>query len=266
MTATIIYMVAGLSSRFGGKIKQFAKVGPNNETVIEYAMNQAIKAGFTQIIFIVGEKTEQPFFEMFGNSYKNIPIQYAKQSFDTNTRDKPFGTVDALLSAKHLIKTPFVICNGDDIYGENALKLAKNAILENKNCIVGYKLSTVLPKQGTVNRGIIYTDENGVTDIQEKINISYESLAEHNLTLEDTANMNLFGFTVETLTVFTDKFTQFLKENWGSKTAECLLPVELGNAVKNNEIKLSLIPTDDNWYGVTNPEDEAILKEKLSQA
>ena len=114
----LVYMVAGMSSRFGGKIKQFAKVGPEGETLIEYSLNQAIPAGFTKIVFIVGNKTEKPFKEMFGDSYKGIPIKYASQNFDSASRDKPWGTTDALCSAKELLDCPFIICNGDDLYGK----------------------------------------------------------------------------------------------------------------------------------------------------
>ena len=110
---SIVYLVAGLSSRFGGKIKQFAKVGANNETLIEVSMQQAIEAGFTKIIFVVGNLTETPFKSYFKGTFQNKPILYAKQSFDTATRAKPWGTADALCSAHSLINSPFVVCNGE---------------------------------------------------------------------------------------------------------------------------------------------------------
>src|SRR3989344_8953487 len=103
----IVYMVAGMSSRFGGKIKQFAKVGPNDETLIEISLNQALKAGFSKIIFIVGNLTEAPFKEKFGNEYNGIPIEYAYQIFNPEKRDKQWGTLDAVCSIKEIIKTPF---------------------------------------------------------------------------------------------------------------------------------------------------------------
>jgi dTDP-glucose pyrophosphorylase len=118
----IVYLVAGISSRFGGKIKQFAVVGSNGETLIEYSMNQAIKAGFNKIIFIVGNSTEKPFKEKFKDSYKGIEIKYAHQLYDPKERDKPWGTCDAICSAKNLINGAFVVCNGDDIYGEKPFR------------------------------------------------------------------------------------------------------------------------------------------------
>lgn len=102
MNYSVVYMVAGLSSRFGGKIKQFAKVGPNGETLIEYSLNQAIESGFKKIIFIVSKKTENFFREKFQFSYRGIPIYYAIQNFNDLERDKPWGTADALCSEKNL--------------------------------------------------------------------------------------------------------------------------------------------------------------------
>mgnify|MGYP001614605345 FL=1 len=131
MDIALVYMVAGLSSRFGGKIKQFAKVGPKGETIIEYSLNQALPEGFTKIIFIVGNKTEKPFRDMFGESYKGIPIFYSQQKFNEEEREKPWGTADALCSAKDVINCPFVVCNGDDIYGAETFRILVNH-LKNK--------------------------------------------------------------------------------------------------------------------------------------
>ena len=114
----LVYMVAGLSSRFGGKPKAFAKVGANGELLIDYSLAQALKGDFSKIIFVVSEKTRALFFAKFGNSYKGIPVYYALQEFDSVKRQKPWGTVDALCSAKEFLNCPFVVCNGDDLYGE----------------------------------------------------------------------------------------------------------------------------------------------------
>lgn len=122
----LVYMVAGISSRFMGKIKHFAIVGSRGETLIEYSLKQALPSGFSKIIFIVGNKTEKPFREKFGNSYNGIPVYYALQFYDESLRDKPWGTTDALCSIKSLIDCPFVICNGDDLYGKILLEFLQN--------------------------------------------------------------------------------------------------------------------------------------------
>ena len=119
----ILYPVAGMSSRFGGKMKWLIKVGPRGESLIEYSVNQAINAGFNKIIFIVGEKTEGVFKNLFGSSYKGVSVYYAFQYFDCVSRDCPWGTIDALCSGLQLIDCPTVFCNGDDIYGEDTFRI-----------------------------------------------------------------------------------------------------------------------------------------------
>ncbi|MBT4871006.1 MAG: hypothetical protein HON47_05515 [Candidatus Diapherotrites archaeon] len=254
---TIVYMVAGMSSRFGGKIKQFAKVGINDETLIEVSIKQAINAGFNKIVFIVGEKTESSFKEMFGNEYEGLPISYAKQIFNQELRDKPWGTTDALVSAKTVIDGAFVVCNGDDIYGQTALKQAHDFLTNNKTGVtLGYKLKNVIPDEGTVNRGIYEADSsNNVLSIKETFDISKENLEEKELNENTLCSMNLFGLPMQTINDLEKKLINFKEENKESRTAECLLPVELANLIKENKLKLKLVETTDKWFGVTNPSD-----------
>lgn len=257
-------MVAGMSSRFNGKIKQFAQVGPNKETLIEFSMNQAIKAGFNEIVFIVGEKTKEPFKEKFQNSYNNIPIKYAEQSFNKDLRDKPWGTVDALLSAKDVLDSSFVVCNGDDIYGEETLKILCNYLTNNKsNATIGYILENSIPQQGTVNRGIFQIKDNKVTQIEETFNISKDNLKERNIDPKSYCSMNIFAMQKETLDLLNEKLTDFKETNKDSRSAECLLPVEISNLIKEGKIEMDIFETTDKCLGVTNPEDEFKLRELL---
>jgi len=265
MQIALVYMVAGLSSRFGGKIKQFARVGTNNETLIEVSMNQALASPFTKIIFIVGNKTETPFREMFGNEYKGIPIQYALQKFDETKRDKPWGTVDALCSIKDIIDCPFVICNGDDIYGKEAFKILVNHLKEKTTgATVGYKLENVLPKTGSVNRGIFeFNENNEVQSLKEVFEITKENLHEKKLSENSLTSMNIFALhpeVVEKLNAILEKFKQ---EHNNDRRMECLLPNELGNLIRNNELTIELYSTNEKWFGITNPEDEIKVKQEL---
>jgi dTDP-glucose pyrophosphorylase len=264
---SIVYMVAGLSSRFGGKIKQFAKVGAQGETLIEVSMQQAIEAGFDKIIFIVGEKTEEAFKEKFGNEFEGTPIKYAKQELDLKKRDKPWGTVDALVSAKDVIEGEFVVCNGDDLYGTNALKQAKEFLEKNKeNACVGYKLENVLPEEGKTNRGIFKINENNeVIKIKEVFEIEKNNLKEKCLEGKERASMNLFALQLKTINLLEKKLEKFKKENEGDRKAECLLPEELGNLIKEGKIVMKLIETNDKWFGVTNPDDEEKVRKTLAQ-
>jgi len=263
----LVYMVAGLSSRFGGKIKQFAKVGPNNETLIEHSINQALKSGFSKIIFIVGEKTEQPFRELFQNNYKNTPVHYALQNFDSEKRDRPWGTTDALCSAKHLLDCPFVVCNGDDLYGENTFQILADHLKNPENnhgATIGFQLIKVLPENGTVHRGIFRTKEdNHVKSITETFNIDKKNLEATNTTPEDLCSMNIYGLHPETLEHLNNILTKFKEDNSEDRKAECLLPNDISTLIQNNQLTLKLHPTPDQWFGITNPEDEEIVKQIL---
>jgi dTDP-glucose pyrophosphorylase len=173
-------MVAGLSSRFNGKIKSFAKIGPKNETLIEYSLNQAIKAGFNEIIFIVGKHTEKQFKEKFKEKYKGISVKYTFQKYNKEKRDKPWGTCDAVCSTIHLIKNPFIVCTGDDIYGEKTFKILSNHLTISKNdATVAKNLSEMLPNKGSVNRGIFKIDkDNYIINGTEELSINKKNLKE----------------------------------------------------------------------------------------
>lgn len=265
---SVVYMVAGMSSRFGGRIKQFARVGPNGETLIEVSMNQAIKSGVDKIIFIVGNMTEDPFREMFKDNYKGIPIFYAKQSFDPQERDKPWGTCDAIISAKEVIGEDFVVCNGDDIYGEGAfldcINFSKN---KNNECAtIGYLLGNVVPENGSVNRGIFSQDNEGyLTGIKETLNIEKQKFAEMGLTENNLSSQNIFFLRKEVLEMLEEKLNNFKENHKGDRKSECYLPTELSNLINEGKIKIKLIMTNEPWFGVTNPQDEEVVKEQLKE-
>ncbi|MGY4884821.1 MAG: nucleotidyltransferase family protein [Nanobdellota archaeon] len=267
MDAAIVYMVAGMSSRFGGKIKQFARVGPEGETLIEYSLKQALNAGFTKIIFIVGNKTEEPFREMFGNNYKGIPIFYSLQTFDDNKRERPWGTVDALCSAREEIDCPFVVCNGDDIYGEETFKILFNHLKDKKDsATVGYKLKNVVPDEGKVNRGIFEANQdNTVKSLNEVFEITQQNIEEKGLSDESLCSMNVFALESEVVKKLDKILKKFKKEHKEDRKIECLLPNELGNLINSNELIIHLYPTNSRWFGVTNPQDEDKVKEELKK-
>ena len=262
---TVVYMVAGMSSRFSGKIKQFAKVGLNGETLIECSVDQAIKSGASKIIFIVGEKTESGFKEMFGNNYKDTPIEYAFQSFDPEKRDKPWGTTDALCCAKEIINTPFIVCNGDDIYGENTFKILIDHLKNSEDkATIGYKLISVVPETGTVNRGIFETDADlYLKKITETFDIEKEKIIDLGLTPDTLCSQNIFALDLETLSSLNTLLKNFRQEHEGDRKKECLLPEDLSNLIQEGKIKMKLLTTPDTWLGITNPEDEEIVREEL---
>jgi dTDP-glucose pyrophosphorylase len=262
---SVVYMVAGLSSRFGGKVKQFVKVGPNGETLIELSVQQALKAGFNKIIFIVGDKTEILFKEKFGNNYKATPIFYAKQTFNPSERDKPWGTADAVVCAKEIIKEPFVVCNGDDIYGENTFKVLFDWMKQNSSsATIGYDLIKVIPEKGSVNRGMFSVNESGfVTKINETLGIEKSNFESMGLSAMDPCSQNIFCLKPEAVELLQSQLNDFKLTHKGDRKSECYLPTELSNLIGKGKITLKLLRTPDEWIGVTNPEDEVTVREFL---
>jgi len=260
----LVYMVAGISNRFGGKIKQFAKIGPNNETLIEYSLNQALQTGFNKIIFIVGNTTEKPFKEMFRDSYKGIPIEYALQKYDDSIRDKPWGTLDALYQIKNIVDSPFIVCNGDDLYGKESFKILYNHLQEKStSATLGYKLGNVLPKKGSENRGIFKIQDNNVISIEEVLDISKENVISKGFNEDSLCSMNIFALHPETLNNLNGILIKFKHEHQGDRKIEAFLPVALTNLIKENKLAMEIYSTPDKWLGVTNPWDESIVRDIL---
>ena len=170
----IVFMVAGMSSRFKNGPKQFAKVGPNNKSLIEYSVNQALKNGkFNKIYFITNFKTEYLFRNIFGDSYDGHNVIYIEQKYDKVKRIRPWGTTDALCSLIGKIDESFILLNGDQIYGEGTFKIGFNMMKENKtNLIGGVRFLKSVPLHGKVNRGIIEVENNKIQSIKEYLGIS----------------------------------------------------------------------------------------------
>ncbi len=261
----LVYMVAGMSSRFGGEVKQFARVGLNNETLIEYSLNQALKSDFSKIIFIVGDKTEDGFKKMFGDNYEGVPVFYAKQEFDSEIRNRPWGTVDALCCAKEFIDCPFVVCNGDDIYGESSFEVVFDSLRDNgTSATVGFRLKDMLSDNCCVNRGIFGISEDGyIESIDEIFDIEKSHLADKNLNPDSLCNVNLFGFLPNVFDIFEMKLESFKNKNEGNQDVECLIPVELSEMIKEKSIEVKLCATPDKWMGITGPEDVRVVRETI---
>ena len=268
MNLTIIYMVAGLSSRFGGKIKPLTEVGTNNETLIEISANQAIRAGFNKIIFIVGEHTEKPFKEKFRDKYKEIPVEYVLQSYNKEKRDKPWGTCDAACYVIEKISEPVVIAGGDDIYGEKTFEiLAKHLKNSEDNITIVTELIKMLPEnENAVNRGIFEIDENiYVINGREELNISKKNFKERGFNEKSPVSLSIFGLYPETLKLLKEKLDEFKMQNSDDRKAECYLNIKLIELIQDGKIKMKLYFTPERWFGITNPEDEIKIREELKK-
>lgn len=258
----IVFLVAGISSRFG-KLKQIARVGPNNETLIEYSVKQAMESNFSKIIFVTNRDTEYQFRSIFGNMYKNVPIIYIEQQYDRTVRTRPWGTIDAVCSTFEFIDEPIIVVNGDDIYGTETFKKGFELLHNtNKNIIGGVKMIKTMPENGAVNRGIIETSDNIVTEIYELMNISKQNNPE---LMTKIANVNFIGLQIDIIKRLKILLDDFKNKNINNPKIECILTDELNQLIKNKEIplKLEFFEIQNEIIGLTNPDDEQIVKNKL---
>jgi len=258
----IVFMVAGMSSRFGGKPKQLERVGPNNETLIEYSVNQALKNDFSQLIFITNPKTEHLFKELFNDVYMGRNVMYVQQYYDTTKRARPWGTTDAICSLCGNIEESIILVNGDDIYGSETFKIGYERMKRNPVNIIGtLKLLDTLPESGTVNRGVIDVHKDFVTNIEEHLNISRENTELYN----SYANINFIGLQYNVLEMLLHILGEFKSVHKDDPKIECLLPNNLSSLIKDGHMEMEYFVIEESILGITNPGDEIILREKLKQ-
>lgn len=262
----LICLVAGMSSRFGGlsKPKQLEKVGPCNETLIEYSIKQAICIPLEKIVFITNKKTEKKFKNIFGNIYNDIPVFYIRQDYDNNLRNKPWGTLDAICCAIDIIDTNFIVINGDDIYGETTYKKGFELLNNNyrPNILGLVKTLKTLPKSGNVNRGIAKVNKGQILNLNEMLDISI-----NNVELHDTlSNVNFLCFQPEVIYIFLRYLIEFKIKNIDNPNIEILLPNILNEMISKNEIILKYFEINENILGITNPEDSKTIKQILSKS
>ena len=284
MDLSLVVLAAGMGSRYGGN-KQLDGIGPNGEIIMDYSIHDAINAGFTKVVFIIRTDLKDAFDEHYAERFKGkIKMEYAFQNeyvehtapYEAN-RKKPWGTTHAILAAKHLINEPFLVINADDYYGQESFSEAVEAIKrlkENEYLIMGYELVNTLSDHGTVNRGVCQVDENmNLTGIKETLSIgkngeeiSYEEDgAKHTLAPDTYVSMNFWGFPASVLPLFEKKFIDFVKENHEHPKAECFIPVEVDNLMKENKATVKVEPTSASWLGVTYQEDKPFVVNGIKQ-
>ena len=282
MNTTLVVLAAGIGSRYGQGIKQLAKMDNNGYTIIDYSIYDAIKAGFNKVVFIIRKDIEEDFKEIIGNRIEKIvEVEYAYQDMDLpkgfespKDRKKPWGTVDALLSTKNIVKEPFLIINADDYYGKGVFdSLHEFLVTSDKKiddklqiAMAGYKLKNTLSDKGAVTRGVsIGNEENKLVDIIETHEIklekdgkisSKENLDEDILNLETTVSMNLWASFPEFIDMSEDYFIKYLEKNKERlDSCEYVLPEMIGEFIEENKADVTIIPTNDKWIGITYKED-----------
>lgn len=282
MNTTLVVLAAGIGSRYGQGIKQLAKMDDNGYTIIDYSIYDAIKAGFNKVVFIIRKDIEKDFKEIIGSRIeKIIDVEYAYQDLELpdgfespKDRKKPWGTVDALLSTKNIVKEPFLIINADDYYGKGVFDSLHEFLVKSDKKIdnklqvamAGYKLKNTLSDKGTVTRGVsIGNEENKLVDIIETHEIkleddgkisSKENLDENILNLESTVSMNLWASFPEFIDMSEDYFIKYLEINKERlDSCEYVLPEMIGEFIEENKADVTIIPTNDKWIGITYKED-----------
>ena len=275
---TLVIMAAGMGSRFGG-LKQIEPVGPNGEFIIDYSIYDAIRAGFTKVVFIIKEENYDIFKSTIGKRIESIiDVEYVFQDIKNvpeginipEDRVKPLGTGHAILSVKGTVNEPFAVINADDFYGFDAYKKAANFFKENDKdyAMVGYHIGNTLTKNGSVKRGYCEQKDGYLTNlieckmIEESGKVKCEPLDGRDTfyaDLNDLVSMNLFCFRADMIDYLDKHFKEFLLSQEDLNTCEYLIPDVVFERIDNGEIKMEVLDTDAVWHGVTYKEDKEEL-------
>ncbi len=287
MKPTLLVLAAGMGSRFGG-LKQIEPIGPNGETIIDYSIYDAIKAGFGKVVFVIRESFSEEFKEKFDLKLKGkIKVEYVYQELDMlppgftlpDERTKPWGTAHAVLVTQDVIKEPFCALNADDFYGFNAYKTMANFLSHsedpNEHAMIGYKLNNTLSDYGYVSRGVCNITGDGflqkiveTTKIVKRDGkiISIEPDGnEVQLSGEESVSMNMWGFHPSVFNVFEKKFKDFLKQYINEPKSEIFIPWVVYDMIKEGNAHVKVLKADSPWFGVTYKEDTPIVIEKLKK-
>ena len=287
MKPTLLILAAGMGSRYGG-LKQIDPFGPNGETILEYSVYDAIRAGFGKVVFVIRESFAAEFKSRFDEKLKGkIQVEYVFQELAKlpegyncpADREKPWGTGHAILMAKEVINEPFAAINADDFYGAPAFQTIANffnhEVSENKYCMVGYLLKNTLSENGTVSRGICRTDaDQNLIEINERHQIRRESevivYEDENKKLvelgDDTpASMNFWGFHPSLFEHLETQFKAFLDEKMLLPKSEFYIPSVVFELIKSGTVNTKVLQADSPWFGVTYTDDKAYVTEQIEK-
>lgn len=284
---TLLILAAGMGSRFGG-LKQIEPIGPNDEFIIDYSVYDAIKAGFTKIVFLIKEENFQIFKETIGKRVEpHIKVEYCFQKNDNipqgikipKTREKPLGTAHAILCCRDKIKEPFMMINADDFYGRDAYIKASEFLknIQNKKPyqygMIGYLVKNTITENGAVKRGVCEVKNNKLIKLIESsverkndkiIAKPLNGQASFEVAENDTVSMNMLLFTPSIFDYIEKKFPKFLEENKNNmEECEFLIPDVLFESIKEKFATVDVLKTSATWYGVTYKEDKDSVKEAI---
>lgn len=275
---TLLVMAAGMGSRYGG-LKQLDPVGPSNETIIDYSVYDAIKAGFSKIIFVIRKDFENQFRSRVSDKYsEKISVEYAFQDLNSlpdgyrcpDGRKKPWGTGHAILSARSLISEPFAVINGDDFYGRESFKILADYYKKNGNnfSMVAFNLVNTLSQFGGVSRGVCTVKNNFLKNVIEVENIqridqNFSSDATILLSGNELVSMNMWGFTPIIFEHLEINFKYFLDNKGSELKSEFLIPEVVSSLSQAEKIKVKILNSAASWFGVTYKEDKSDVIDKI---
>jgi dTDP-glucose pyrophosphorylase len=285
MQPTLLILAAGMASRYGS-MKQIQGFGPNGETIMDYSIYDATRAGFKKVVFIIRKDFAEDFKNIFEPKWKGkIAIDYVYQDLHSFTgsfqvpaeRTKPWGTAHAILCAKDAISEPFAVINADDFYGRDAFEKAyaflTNGVSDNVYSIIGYELAKTLSDNGTVSRGVCQVDaNNNLVSIAERTKIYEENGKityeegdkKFEVPFDSKVSMNFWCFAPSVFSYTEKLFTEFLREQGTNPKAEFFIPIIGDKFIQEGKGAIKVIPTGAKWFGVTYKEDAPEVKASLN--
>lgn len=288
MKPTLFVLAAGMGSRYGG-LKQLDGLGPHGETIMDYSIYDAIKAGFGKIVFVIRESFELDFRAVVVDKFKNlIDVEVVFQeianvpegSTYNPEREKPWGTNHAVLMGKDVIKEPFAVINADDFYGQESFAVLADFLRsvvgkKNEYCMVGYRVGNTLSESGSVSRGVCVVDENNYllnvverTHIEEKGGTIFymdENSEEVILSENTPVSMNMWGFTPDYFDYSLEYFKEFLAEQGDKLKSEYYIPLAVNNLITEKRVTCKVLDTTSKWFGVTYAEDRPQVVLKINE-
>lgn len=289
MKPTLFVLAAGMGSRYGG-LKQIDGLGPHGETIMDYSIYDAVRAGFGKLVFVIRKDFEEAFREKIVSKYARLlPVELVFQSVDKvpagytvpSERTKPWGTNHAVMMGEEAIREPFAVLNADDFYGRESFEALADFLrgVEGKHdeyAMVGYRCGNTLSESGSVSRGVCVTDERGyLTEVVERTSIARN--AEGRITFKDESgeevfleentpvSMNLWGFTPDYFEHSRKAFRKFLDENIEKPKAEFYIPTVINDLVHEGKASCRVLDTPAKWFGVTYAADRPGVVEKFAR-
>ena len=277
---TLLIMAAGMGSRYGG-LKQLDSVGPNQETIIDYSVYDAIRAGFDKVVFVIRKEFHNEFRSLITDKYLGkIKVEFAFQELENlpadfscpEERKKPWGTGHAILSAKDIIQEPFVAINGDDFYGLESFKVVADYYQNGGSefSMVAFQLDNTLSDFGSVTRGLCTLKGNKLDTVIETggLIMSEKGMrSDRNIHLngKEPVSMNVWGFTPDLFGYLESMFIQFLKEEGDALKSEYLIPSVVNNLIQTDKKSVHILHSSAKWFGVTYKEDKSYVMEEIKK-